>query len=241
MAEPAGGLRIAIVGAESTGKTTLAGALREALAQQTGLRVAGVSEWLREWCEAQGRTPLPQEQRGIALAQQQRIDDAATAHDIVVCDTTPLMTAVYSAYCFGDHSLDAEAVALHRTIDLTLLTALDLPWQADGLQRDGAHVREPIDARLRALLMRHGLAFSVIGGQGERRLQRALAAVQPMLRNRTPARPQARDAASTPRANGLFSGTLQGRSSSRWRCECCEPDAVAAERADTAARRNAPD
>ena len=30
--------------------------------------------------------------------------------------------------------------------DLTLLTALGLPWRADGLQRDGPHVRELVDA-----------------------------------------------------------------------------------------------
>ena len=62
------------------------------------------------------------------------------------------MIAVYSDFVFGDTSLYESALAAQRRCDLTLLTALDLPWQADGLQRDGAHVREPVDALLRAAL-----------------------------------------------------------------------------------------
>jgi hypothetical protein len=49
-------------------------------------------------------------------------------------------------------------------VTLTLLTALDLPWVADGLQRDGPHVREPVDDVLRELLLANALPFAVIGG-----------------------------------------------------------------------------
>ena len=87
-------LCIAIVGAESTGKTTLAAALAMRLAAETGRRVAWVPELLREWCEHSGRTPLIHEQASILRAQHERIDAAAASHDIVVCDTTALMTAV---------------------------------------------------------------------------------------------------------------------------------------------------
>jgi len=62
-----------------------------------------------------------------------------------------------------------------------LLTALDLPWQADGLQRDGPHVREPVDARVRAALARAGVDHSVVFGHGEARLQAALTSVQRAL------------------------------------------------------------
>ena len=62
-------LRIAIVGAESTGKSTLAAALAAALAQPGGPRVAWVPELLREWCSRVGRTPQAHEQPGILRAQ----------------------------------------------------------------------------------------------------------------------------------------------------------------------------
>src|SRR5205085_8573038 len=136
---------------ESTGKTTLAAELRESLAAE-GREAVVVGEYLREFCDSMQRTPRLDEQAHIAFEQTRRIAAAAATHDIVIADTTALMIAVYSDQVFGDRSLDAEAVEAHRRVDLTLLTALDLPWVADGHQRDGAHVREPVDARLRAAL-----------------------------------------------------------------------------------------
>jgi hypothetical protein len=76
------------------------------------------------------------------------------------------MIAVYSDLVFGDTSLYAAAEAEQRRYGLTLLTALDLPWQADGLQRDGPHVREPVDRQLRAALARAGIAFEPVSGSG---------------------------------------------------------------------------
>jgi nicotinamide riboside kinase len=188
-------LRIAILGAESTGKSTLALALAQALAAPSlstspsgtqpsspAWRVAVVPETLREWCERERRTPKADEQRGIMAEHHRRIEQAALRHDIVLCDTTALMTAVYSHTVWADRSLEAEAMALHCSMDATLLTALDLPWVADGLQREGAHVREPVDRVLRELLLAHGIGFSVIHGSGAARTTQALAALAPVLR-----------------------------------------------------------
>lgn len=175
-------LCIAVLGAESTGKTTLAAALASRLAADTGQRVAWVPELLRDWCAHTGRTPLVHEQAFILRAQHERIQQAADSHDVVVCDTTALMTAVYSRFVFGDRSLEARAVALHRHMTISLLTALDLPWVADGLQREGPHVQEPVDTMLRELLIRHRLAWALVSGQGPARLQAALDAVRPCLK-----------------------------------------------------------
>jgi nicotinamide riboside kinase len=177
-------VRVAIVGAESTGKTTLAAQLAHGVAQHTGRRVAWVPEVLREWCERAGRTPRAHEQGSILQAQHERIEAAAAAHELVVCDTTALMTAVYSRLVFGDRSLDERALALHGGMALTLVTALDLPWVPDGHQRDGEHVREPVDALLRELLLAQRAPWAVIGGVGPARLQQALDAVLPLLRPR---------------------------------------------------------
>ncbi len=214
-------LRIAIVGAESTGKTALAQALAQRLASDTGLKTTWVPEWLRQWCEHTGRTPLAHEQPAIARAQHERIEAAAATHEVVVCDTTALMTAVYSRWVFGDRSLEARAAQLHRRMDATLLTALDLPWVADGLQRDGPQVREPVDTLLRELLLTHRLSFALVAGKGAARLEAAVDAVAPLLRARAERRPgQA--------GHGLFS-RLQQRNqhpaARRWRCEGCDDPA----------------
>lgn len=171
------GFVIALLGAESTGKTTLAQALRDTLAAGPGSTVV-VPEYLREFCDQHRRTPHPHEQAAIADEQTRRIDAAARNHALVIADTSALMIAVYSDQVFGDTSLYASAEAAHRRCDLTLLTALDLPWQADGLQRDGPQVREPVDARLRAALARSATPYAVVLGHGEARLAAALASVQ---------------------------------------------------------------
>ena len=169
---------IAILGAESTGKTRLALALAEQLAASTGLPCIAVPELLRHWCEREGRTPRPEEQAGIATSQTAAIDAAAQDHDVVICDTTALMTAIYSEYIFGDRSLIEAGLAFHRRCDLTLLTALDIEWEADGLQREGPHVRPPIDALIREALAEGGLAWSLVSGQGQVRVESALEAVK---------------------------------------------------------------
>lgn len=178
---------VAIVGAESTGKTTLAAELAEALSQK-GLRVARVDEYLREFCIFQGRTPHVHEQAGIALEQARRIDAASAGHDVVVADTSALMIAVYSELIFQDTSLYAEAEARQRRYRHTLLTALDLPWQADGHMRDGAHVREPVTALVRASLARAEVPYAVVSGEGPQRLRSALAAIGHALPDDSPQR-----------------------------------------------------
>jgi nicotinamide riboside kinase len=162
---------IALLGAECTGKSTLA----EALAKQ--LQAGLVTEYLREWCDAHGRTPRRHEQAHIATEQAARIEAAAQQHDLVVCDTTPLITALCSEHYFNDGSLTAAALTFQRRCDLTLLCAPDLPWQADGFMRDGPAVRTQFDARLRAALGSAALPWVDITGTDDERLARALRAV----------------------------------------------------------------
>ena len=99
---------IAIVGAESCGKSTLARTLTARL-RADGLEAVCIDEYLREFCEQHGRTPRPDEQAAIAAEQSRRIAAARHARllpvDVVVADTTALMTAVYSELIFGDRSL----------------------------------------------------------------------------------------------------------------------------------------
>ena len=169
-------MKIALLGAESTGKTRLSMELAESLRAQ-GRSVAVVAEVLREWCLREGRTPRPEEQLPIAHEQERRVDEAAARADVVIADTTALMVAIYSAMLFEDGTLYRFALDRLRGYDVTLLTGLDLPWVADGLQRDGPHVREPVDALIREALAKAGVPYRVVYGQGSERLRNALAAI----------------------------------------------------------------
>ena len=95
----------------------------------------------------------------------------------MIADTTALMTAVYSDFLFDDQSLYVEALAAQAQYDLTLLMGLDMPWVADGLQRDGPHVRDKVDDLIRQALQTVNLAVPTIYGLGDARLQAALAMV----------------------------------------------------------------
>jgi nicotinamide riboside kinase len=198
-------MKIAILGAECTGKTRLAQALHAQLdtAHPTTL---WIPEYLREWCDAHGRTPQAAEQAHIAQVQMQRVNDCPAAA-IVLSDTTPLMTAVYSDVLFGDQSLYAQALEQQRAFGLTLVTGLDLPWEADGIQRDGLAMRAQVDQRLRAVLQAQRIGFSAVYGAGESRTQSALQAIGYAL-----GRPDAGSAGGP-------------RSHWRWACEkCSDPE-----------------
>jgi nicotinamide riboside kinase len=207
--------RIALLGAESTGKTQLGLALALAL-RARGQEVHLVSEYLRTWCDAQGRTPEPHEQAQIA--QQQA--DAMLQHTsgTVIADTTPMMTAVYSHKLFNDKSLYAMAAAHQRMYDMTLVTGLDLPWVADGLQRDGPQVREPVDALVRAALHSAGVAYKVVYGQGEERLNNALLALGWEDKVANPLHHTMMSAAQTTRTQAQYA---LNRGRTAWACDKC--------------------
>ena len=204
------GQRIAIVGAESTGKSWLAQTLAEVI-RLRGHRVHSVGEVLRDWCEREGRTPHPHEQLGIAQAQAQAVEQLVSGW--VISDTTPLMTAVYSHMLFDDDSLYPMAVTHQNTYDITLVTGLDLPWVADGLQRDGPHVRGPVDNLVRQALEQAKITYRVVYGQGQQRLNNALLALGLQGED---------DAARQLREQAQFA-INKGRTV--WQCnECSDPD-----------------
>src|SRR4051812_44111379 len=90
-------------------------------------------------------------------------------------------SAAYSEFYFGDISLYAQAEAAQHGYALTLLSALDLPWEADTFIRDEASTREPVDALIRASLARASVGYAVVSGEGSARTACALAAVRHLL------------------------------------------------------------
>lgn len=169
-------LRIAILGAESSGKSTLA----EALAQR--YRTLWIPEYLREFVDTTGRTPEPHEQILIARTQIARELAAAAdarAKDYLFCDTTPVMTAIYSRYCFG--SVDAPLAALARAhrYELTLVAAPDCPWEADGLQRVSDAVRQDIHREVLATLDDMETPYVLIAGALEERIRQVATLLTP--------------------------------------------------------------
>ena len=134
-------LRIALIGGESTGKTTLARALAAAT------HGVVVSEALRTFVDEHGRTPLRNEQREVMQAQRDReliaIDENPTA--TILCDPATTMTSIYSQLYFKDASLHTQALEYAAHYDAVLWCRPDIPWVAEPGQHDGPQFREAAD------------------------------------------------------------------------------------------------
>jgi NadR type nicotinamide-nucleotide adenylyltransferase len=171
--------RIAILGAESTGKSTLAATL--ARRHDT----LWVPEYLREFVDTMGRVPHEDDQSGIARTQRAREDARArelagrpAARALLFCDTAPLMTAVYSRVYWG--RVPQELLALEAAHDyaLTLVAAPDLPWVPDGLQRESEAVRARVHATLLEVLEAHGIAYALVEGDLPQRVRQVEALLE---------------------------------------------------------------
>jgi nicotinamide riboside kinase len=168
---------IAIIGAECSGKTSLAEALGPALAAQV------VPEQLRRFVDRHGRVPTAAEQPAVLQQQIGAEAAAAAAGGWVVSDGGALMTAVYSLLYYDDDTLLAPAMAHHRqACAATLWCDIDVPWTPDAGQRDGPAFRLRAHRLIAEVLADAALQAVAVRGALEVRLQTALAAVRAVQR-----------------------------------------------------------
>ena len=166
--------RVAILGAESSGKSTLAAAL----AMHYG--TLWVPEYLREFVEVHGRVPKENDQYDIARIQMEREDAAAAnAARFLFCDTTPLMTGLYSRWYWG--RVDAQLALLERRHDyaFTIVTAPDSPWEADGLQRESEQVRQTVHEQVLQMLAERDIPYLLVTGSLPQRMLQAARLFEP--------------------------------------------------------------
>ena len=115
-----------------------------------------VSEALRDFTARTGRPPLQGEQQEIWRRQTQTLTEAKRSSGgggLVVCDPAPVLTAVYSVQYFDDHSLITPALEAIDPVDVIVLCMPDIPWEPDGIQRDGLAARERTHDLLNELVL----------------------------------------------------------------------------------------
>ncbi|CAN5473746.1 nicotinamide-nucleotide adenylyltransferase [soil metagenome] len=164
--------RICIVGAESTGTTTLAMALAEKL------DTCWVPEYGREYSEKKMRRGddnwTSDEFVHIALEQNRRENEAARhANKLLICDTDAFATILWHRRYMGFERPDLGAIAASRTCHLYLLTGDEIPFVQDGF-RDGEHIRHEMQNWFREALTRQGMPWLELQGSPSERLQTAL-------------------------------------------------------------------
>ncbi|MQY16870.1 Bifunctional NAD biosynthesis protein NadR [Streptomyces sp. RB5] len=195
-----GGLarRVVVLGAESTGTTTLARALAEHYRGRGGVWASTgyVGEYGREFSAgklAAVRSVRPdatwadvsfasEEFPVIAAEQQAREDRAARAGSpVLFCDTDAFATTIWHERYLGFASDEVARIAARGRQHLWLLTDhTGVDFEDDGL-RDGEELRPWMTGRFRDELTRTGRPYRLLTGSRERRLAEAVEAVDALV------------------------------------------------------------
>lgn len=175
--------RVCIVGAESTGKTTLAQKLAE------HYRTTWVPEYGREYCVEKwkhGYTDTWTTAEFVTIAREQaRQEDVAarTANRVLICDTDPFATSIWHMRYMNQPSPEVEAIANCRKYDLYLLTGDDIPFEQDGL-RDGEHIRHWMHEQFFQKLVASQRPWKLIRGAFDERLAHAIRLIDDVVGGR---------------------------------------------------------
>ena len=187
-------LDVAIVGAPSTGKSTLA----ERLADELGTRC--MPEHGREYWERHqvGRRLTPGQLVELAREHVAREDaELLLADRVLVTDTNALTTLVFAEAWHGEAppELARLADACARRYDVTLVCADDIPYE-DTWDRSGPGDRAVLQRRLLAQLAVRRIPHVVLEGSLERRLRTARRVLAGVVKFGNASLPSGRDEAA---------------------------------------------
>lgn len=158
--------KMTILGAESTGKTTLCRDLAAHFScpwVPEYMRIYLQDKWdnTQQTCTWEDLLPIAQGQIALEnkLAQQAGLNN----DKYLFCDTSLFELMVYAYWYYGDCPNVLTKAALDHHYDLIMLTEVDIPWVADDL-RDSPHEREAISAFFETMLNRYQIPFKKVGG-----------------------------------------------------------------------------
>ncbi len=167
--------KIAIVGPESTGKSTIS----QQLAKH--YNVPWVPEYARYYCAALTSDCTLQDEINMFHGQVALEESvlAMTETEFLICDTTFLTVKIWSDEILGETPALVLDALKTRTYDFYVLLDIDLPWQEDPL-RNFPHMREHFMNIWHKELKTLDANYVVVGGI-ENRLQNAINAIDQFL------------------------------------------------------------
>ena len=167
--------KIAVVGPESTGKSTLSKALA------THYRTVWVPEFARDYCANLTEPCTWQDEINMFYGQLELEKEALPrANSLLICDTTILTVKIWSDHTFGKSPQEVQDKLQHHRYDFYLLMDIDLPWQEDPL-RDFPNLREHFMQIWHKELIALNASYVVISGSDDQRLENAIRAVDQFL------------------------------------------------------------
>ncbi len=152
--------RVAFLGAESTGKSTLVDALGAALDEPTVEEVGR-----RLWVEASGDLPLAEY---VTICREHvALEDAASkrARRFVFVDTNAITTQQYAFFFFGECPAEVRAYAdrCRERYAHVFVCATDIPFDQDGTRVD-PQVQQYQNGAIRNDLTIRGIPYTVLEG-----------------------------------------------------------------------------
>lgn len=169
--------RVVILGAESTGTTTLARDLAK------HYKTVWVPEYGRIFSEGKLFGDVNANWRTdefIKIAKAQSVlEDSLTeaSNGLVVCDTDAFATGVWHERYMGSRSARVESLSANRKYDLYILTGVEIPFEQDGT-RDGEHIRHDMHQKFIDRLEEAGKNYIIVTGTKEERLSSAVSAIE---------------------------------------------------------------
>lgn len=174
-------IRVAFVGPECTGKTTLSKTLAEDF--QTKWVPEFMRTYLQKKWDEKRETCTWDDLEPIALGQISSENKLIQeANKIIFCDTNLLELMIYSYIYYGKCSTEIEKYALENHYDVVFLTDIDVPWQADDL-RDKPNEREFMFTQFKQMLDKQNIKYVIITGDLEKRLKTIKEVVNKILKN----------------------------------------------------------
>ena len=175
MAENKRIIKIAVVGPESTGKSTLSAQLA------AHYNTVWVPEYAREYCSKLTAPCTWQDEINMFRGQLELEKQMESrANSILICDTTFLTVKIWSDYMFGKAPQEVLDELPRHSYDFYLLMNIDLPWEEDPL-RDFPHLREHFMQVWHQELQALNARYAVISGCSSDRLGNAVSAVNNIL------------------------------------------------------------
>lgn len=163
--------RVAIVGPESTGKTTLA----EQLAKH--YNTVFVAEYAREYINNLKRPYSIDDIVTISKRQMEMEDKlSAEANKILICDTSLLVTKIWAEFKYSKCPAWIEEHYHKRHYNLHLLCNTDTPWEYDT-QREHPHLRQELFAIYKQELDKRRNPYVTISGLNNARTDAAIRAI----------------------------------------------------------------
>ncbi|WP_411273243.1 AAA family ATPase [Daejeonella sp.] len=167
--------KIAIVGPESTGKSTISAQLADYF------QSVWVPEYAREYCAALTAPCTRQDEINMFRGQLElETQILPQANKILICDTTFITVKIWSDHMFGESPREVIDELPKHPYDLYLLMDINLPWQEDPL-RDFPHMREHFMEVWHNELKALDATYYVISGSNKERLDNAIEKIDSFL------------------------------------------------------------